>query len=289
MKSRLLLAALCVGAMLGAAALAFADDAPRQGSRSNSKTVAELDRGTATARCKPGDSAISGGFRGEFDASEVVSGNSPQLQVIESRLKPERGWASSAFNVGGTGDLTTYVYCGPRGPSAASTSTTVDGTPFMGTTSTGGATARCPAGTKVISGGFDNPSFRVTGDYGTDTRLIPYLSRRSGPREWTVEAANFGGADGRLVAYAYCQDVPAPRAKRQRATFTAPMDEVVAGAVVARCARGQRVLSGGFKLTGPEPHLVASRRARRRGWKVTGAVGYPGQVTVTAYAYCENG
>lgn len=277
-----------LSALLSVASVAAWAGPLRQAASSATETIAEFDNGSATARCKAGSEAISGGFRGEFDPSEVTSGNSPQLQVYESRLRGERGWIGSAYNVGETGEFTSFVDCRARGPKGESKAKRVEGTPFMGATQTGEVTARCPAGTTVISGGFDNPDFRWTGDYANDNRLVPFISRRSGPRKWTVEAANYGGADGTLVAYAYCQDVPSLRTKQVTETFAAPLDGVRLGSAVARCPRGRRVVSGGFKLTGLEPHLVASRKVGSRRWKASASVGYPGEATLTAYAYCES-
>jgi hypothetical protein len=277
----------CLFAVLTVMVLAATAGALRQAASSATETVAEGETGSATARCKAGTEAVSGGFRGEFDPAEVVSGNSPQLQVYESRLRPERGWVGAAYNQGATGELTAFVDCRARGPKVESKARTVDGTPFMGVTRTGEATARCPAGTRVIGGGFGNPTVRVTGDYENDNRILPYISRKAGPRSWTVEAANFGGADGTLVAYAYCQDVPSLRTKRTTATFTAPPDEVRQGSTVARCPRGQRVVSGGFKVVALDPHVVASRKVGARRWKASASVPSPGQTKLTAYAYCR--
>lgn len=277
----------CVGAVLLVLALAAAAAALSRAGDSASRTVAQFDNGSATARCKAGTEAISGGFRGEFNPAGVVGGNSPQLQVYESRLRGDRGWVGSAYNLGATGDLTSFVDCRARGPREESKTVTVEGTPFMGASRTGDATARCPAGTRVVSGGFDNPDFRWTGDYESDNRIVPYISRKAGPRSWTVEAANQGGADGTLVAYAYCQDVPSLRTERVTATFTAPPDEVRQGSTVAGCPRGQRVVSGGFKVVRLDPHVVASRKVGARRWKVSASAPYPGQTKVTAYAYCR--
>lgn len=280
---------VCIGVLLGTVALVATAGAFRQAASSAAQTIEELENGSATARCKPGSTAISGGFKGEFDAAEVPSGNSPQMLFYESRRRRDRGWTGSAYNVGDTGELTSYVGCRAQGAKASSKSRTVAGTPFMGATRTGAATATCPAGTKAISGGFDNPDFRWTGDFENSNRIVPYISRKSGPRGWTVEAANGGGAEGTLVAYAYCQDESSLRTKRKSVTFAAPVDGVREESAVARCGRGQRVVSGGFKLTGLEPTLVASRKVGGRRWKASASVGYPGQATVTAYAYCEAG
>jgi hypothetical protein len=279
----------CVSAVLLVLALAATAGALRRAGDSASQTVAEFDNGSATARCKAGTEAISGGFRGEFDPAGVVSGESPQLQVYESRMRGDRGWVGSAYNVGATGNFTSFVDCRARGPKEESKTARVEGTPFMGASRTGDATARCPAGTRVVSGGFDNPDFRWTGDYENNNRIVPYISRKTGPRSWTVEAANYGGADGTLAAYAYCQDVPSLRTKRTTATFSAPPDEVRQGSTVARCPRGQRVVSGGFKAVGVDPQVVASRKVGARRWKASASVPYPTAITLTAYAYCRNG
>lgn len=269
--------------------LATAVGAFRQAASTASQTVGKLENGSATARCNPGSTAISGGFKGEYDAAGVPGGTSPQMQVYESRRLRDRGWTGSAYNLGDPGELTSYAGCRAQGAKATSKSRTVAGTPFMGTTRTGAATATCPAGTEVISGGFDNPDFRWTGDYEKSNRIVPYISRKSGPRSWTVEAANGGGANGTLVAYAYCQDEATLRTKRKSVTFAAPVDSVREESAVAKCGRGQRVVSGGFKLTGLEPTLVASRKVGGRRWKASASVGYPGQATLKVYAYCEDG
>jgi hypothetical protein len=280
---------VCLSALLSVTGAAAWAGPLRQAAGSATETVAEFDNGSATARCKAGTEAISGGFRGEFNPAGVVSGNSPQLQAYESRMRGDRGWVGSAYNVGATGEFTSFVYCRARGPRPESKDQTVAGTPFMGVLRTGEATARCPAGTKAISGGFDNPDFRWTGDYESSNRLVPYQSRKAGPRSWTVEAANYGGDDGTLVAYAYCQDGSSLRTKRTTATFTAPPGEVRQGSTVASCPRGQRVVSGGFKVVGLEPHVVASRKRGARRWKASASVAHPGQTKLTAYAYCRNG
>jgi hypothetical protein len=54
-------------------------------------------------------------------------------------------------------------------------------------------TARCPRGTKVVSGGFDNPDFVVN---GTDIAILPFESMKTGKREWTVSARNLGSGLG---------------------------------------------------------------------------------------------
>ena len=210
------------------------------------------------------------------------------MQLHESQRRGNRRWTGSAYNQGAAGDLTTFVYCGPQKLKSRSKSAAIGGSPFMsGDFETGTATAKCPRGTTAVSGGFDNPDFVVEGDYSHDRRIVPYISRKLGGRSWTVEAANYAGAEATLVAYAYCQDAPSLRTKRKSVTFAAPLNGIGVSDAVAKCARGQRVLSGGFKLTGLEPLLLASRKVGGRAWKASASVGYPGEAELTAYAYCE--
>lgn len=277
----------CVGGPLVLAVLAAMSGADGVTTRTASETVGDHSDGTATARCKSGTKAISGGFEGEFDATKVIAGQSPLLQLHESQRRGNR-WTGSAYNLGAAGDLTTFVYCSPQKLRSRSKSTSIEGSPFMsGDLATGTATAKCPRGTTAVSGGFDNPDFKVEGDFSHDRRVVPFISRKLGGRKWTVEGANQAGAEATLVAYAYCQDAPSLRTKRKSVTFAAPLNGVGVSDAVAKCAKGQRVLSGGFKLTGLEPILLASKRVGGRAWKASASVGYPGEAELTAFAYCK--
>lgn len=278
-------ATLAAGLLAAAAMTALAGERLR--TREASVTIAQDEDGTASARCPAGTKAASGGFKQDFEPEEVVIGTSPQLQQFRSQRAGGRRWKGSAYNGGDPGALTTFAYCRPGALERSSKRTTIAGTPFMQPNTTGGVSAKCPGGSTAMSGGFSNPSYVTTGDYDSDTRILPYVSRRKGDRRWKIEAQNSGGAEGTLVAHAYCDEGPAPKVARRAATFSPPVDEVQAGSVVARCDRGHRVVSGGFKL-GPEPSLVvASRRVGGRRWKVTASVAYPSATRVTAYAYCE--
>jgi hypothetical protein len=65
---------------------------------------------------------------------------------------------------------------------------------------TGSATAKCPSGVKVVSGGFEQPDFDPTFD---TAGFQFYGSHRHGGHEWTASAANYGSSDdGTLTSYA---------------------------------------------------------------------------------------
>jgi hypothetical protein len=154
--------------------------------------------GSATARCKRGTEAVSGGFDGPgFDSN--YSG--PVIFPLESRRDGRRKWTVSGFNDGGQpGDLIAYAYCDKSEPglTAKSERATVDTFP-----ATNLATARCKKKSKVVSGGFDSPDYDPS---GTEEETFPFVSRRSGKRGWS--AGGFNVSTSRtldIVAYAYCE------------------------------------------------------------------------------------
>ena len=73
------------------------------------------------------------------------------------------------------------------GLTQVSATTPVDGP----TGTTASATARCPAGTRAISGGYDPTN--VFHPNGSGTALLVNTSRRLGPRAWKVTAYQLGG------------------------------------------------------------------------------------------------
>jgi hypothetical protein len=71
---------------------------------------------------------------------------------------------------------------------------------------TGSVTAKCKRGARAISGGFSGPmdeSFLADQNFGPG--VLPSVSRRAGGRRWVTGATNFGGEDGELTSYVYCE------------------------------------------------------------------------------------
>jgi hypothetical protein len=145
-----------------------------------------------TAKCKKGTQAVSGAF--ETDAS---LGADAYLIVSESRRRGRRGWSASAFNFvfGTTGDLISSAFCRDQKLKRRSASVGVDGLEL------GRATAKCPKGTKVFSGGFDAEERNLN---GPSPNFFIRTSRKVGRRRWEVAAFNNSGTQGDLAAYAYC-------------------------------------------------------------------------------------
>jgi hypothetical protein len=87
--------------------------------RSKTTTIAgatgmqDDESGFATAKCKKGTRAVSGGFSGLVNESFLANDDSgPGVIASISRRAGGRKWETEALNIGGeSGELTGYVYC----------------------------------------------------------------------------------------------------------------------------------------------------------------------------------
>jgi hypothetical protein len=279
-----ILASSAALAALVTAALAVAGTKLKTSSATGTAKVG--DSPTATAKCKKGTKAASGGFESLSDTPTGLGG-----EIHESRRDGRRKWTGSSFNPGSGSTLTVFAYCRDEKVKSASADVAIaaDVDPDPVALPTGTATATCPRGTKVISGGFDNPDFSfIGGSSGTDIR--PYESFKSGKRTWTVSASDRGDEGGTLVAYAYCHKGKTPKTKQATETLALGPGGFPLDSVTARCKKSQRVVSGGFAsdpvadVNGP--FFTGSRRDGKRKWIVTAAANLPGPA-ITTYAYCE--
>jgi hypothetical protein len=150
----------------------------------------------------------------------------------------------------------------------------------------GSATGKCPQGTKAVSGGFDNPDFDVDFSGMGQTGLIGYESRRQGKRKWTASALNLGDDSGELRVQANCREGEKLKRKQRSEEIDATGGAELAE-VTARCAKKQRVISGGFSSSDPidaggsELALVyGSRKQGKRQWTVSAVL--TGEETITA-------
>ena len=242
--------------------------------RSATVTVASGESDSVVAQCPRGTKPVAGGFEAQSrpEGPDPV----PTFNLFKSKGTGARGWTAAASNGGSAaGDLTSFAYC--RDLALERRSATVS----VGPDEPESATAKCPRGTKALSGGFDAdtasgdvPLFRITG------------SKKKGKRKWTVSATETFGAEGDLTAHVYCGDGKALKAKD--ASETLPQNTV--GELKARCKRGQRVLSGGFEAPDPPGPVAgslvsASHKVGRRTWTVSAVA--LNEETVTAYAYCQ--
>jgi hypothetical protein len=280
MRTCLVLAATAALALAGIAATAGAG---KKLKTRIAKTTVEVDEnGAATAACKRGTKAVSGGFEAEFSPPPV---DFPFIVGDASRRTAPRKWSSSADNTGNAaGDLTSFAYCRAQNAKRASDSVTIP----VGQFDT--ATATCPKGTKVLSGGFRADPI-VPG--GGDTPVLRVSeSRKAGNRAWEASAFSNGNVPGDLTAYAYCRHGKRLKTKQTSTTLTQKTPDMDFKDIEARCKRNQRTVSGGF--SSPEvaaettPRFISSRKLGKRGWGVAAFIGGTGAtIDFTTYAYCE--
>jgi hypothetical protein len=226
-------------------------------------------------RCKRGTKALSGGWDAEVD----ISGPTAIFYPLTSARDGKRSWTAEGANTGSPGEMTGFAYCRDERVKTKSAATTVP----VGQTES--VAAKCPKGTKAVSGGF---STEFEPGAPGQSLIINEDSSRSGRREWTVTGSNIAGDDGTLTAQVNCRE--GKRLKTRQAS------ELVSGPgpdqadITAKCKRRERVVSGGY--TGPPLEsggalVEASHRVGKRGWKVSAITGATNTEEVTAFAYCE--
>lgn len=233
---------------------------------------------SATAKCKPGTRAVSGGF----DAPDSeAAGATPRNLAFLSQRTGKRGWTAGAGNPGSeAGDWIVFAYCSDSLPKLKSRSATVSVAGDGANT----ATAKCPKGGEAVSGGF------LAQDESDDDDPFPFESRRVGKRKWQVSARNFREDPVQLTAIAYCAKRKLGlKAATTEVTHTAPDTNVEAE---ARCKKGTKAVSGGFdgELTANferETYPFQSIRSGGRRWSAA-AFGYIEEPSVDwrVFAYC---
>jgi hypothetical protein len=198
------------------------------------------------------------------------------------RLGVQRGFHISAFLLDPSPantvarDVTIQVSCG-RGliPTAAPHRTV-----FIRPGQTKTATARCPGGTQLFSGGFQRTDFRSpNGSYVTESRAV-------GTRAWRVTGSAFGTLGGELTAIAHCSRDRSLPITEVSASVPLPA-RAAATATTPPCPGGRRLTSGGFSASGSDDIFFADGGFNRNGtWSAT-AYGYFGPApALTAYGYC---
>lgn len=173
----------------------------------------------------------------------------------------------------------TLVLLGAPAVAGAELITVRDSTPIPGEQGpTATATATCPPGTNVVSGGWE-----ATAGVTSATE-----SRRVGMRSWrvTVVRATNDLAPATLKTFAYCDD-RARRLDGATALLGSDAEDKPTGVSVP-CPAGERAVSGGFQLLGSNPYTGVIQglfRATQRAWRVNYDPGYDIS-TARAFAYC---
>jgi hypothetical protein len=246
--------------------------ASAHGPSTKTTTAAFTDTGDGfvegTATCPAGQHVIAGGFSGSNTSDNAV------VNMASS---------DSAWYVKGEFDAAVakvFAYC----------STNLDVTPVVGTTTvtaqTSGtntsATARCPRGSRAVSGGWQ---------FSTPVENSPvYTSAPSARKAWVVTAVNGNGGDWTLTSIAYCMTGVDATTSSQEVPIAAGSDATA----TATCATG-RLIGGGFRTAptpdwnntdGPDTFHLRSSRASRTSWTIAGHNYSSAAGTMTAYARC---
>jgi hypothetical protein len=246
---------------------------------SKTKTIGPSGKGAVTAKCPKGSEAAAGGFVGAFSNPDGKN------LGFASRRTTARGWKAGAWNLDEThsAKLTAHAYCSKR-PLHLKVKTAKKA---LGFEQQGSATAKCPRGTKVVSGGFAGPFSQS----GVGASMFVYSSKRVGKARWRAAAANEGGAKGTLTAFAYCKK-HAPRLTPHSKKITVS-DPNFPKKVTARCPTGSQAFSGGFDNPEFGPNVddsaivpYESFRSSKRKWTVGGR-NFADSGTLVAYAYCS--
>jgi hypothetical protein len=260
------LAGVLVLAVLGAAT-ALGGDKLKTGSET--VDVGSRDPGSATAKCKPGTKAVSGGF----ETPATTGKGTASIDIAQSSRAGGRKWTSAGTNSSflETAELTSYAYC--RDEKVKSRKVTQSIPPTLQPET---VTAKCKKGTKAISGGFktEPPVYEMV------TPIINVrISRKVGARRWQVTAANFGSVAGDLTVQVNCREGKGLKTQARTAT----VEELGETALDVDCKRKQRVVSGGFAHPTPNFGARTSKRDGKRGWHLLAHA----SDELTVYAYCE--
>jgi hypothetical protein len=279
LKRRIARSALIASAAIAVASASSAGGALK--TKSASTTVgADFDAGAATAKCKQGSEAVSGGFDNPGFNEDFLTEADEAIFNIASAREGKRKWFVLGENGGDVaGEMFAFAYCDKKEPGLKRKAKTasIDGS------ATESVSAKCKRGSVAVAGG-----------YGSDDPLpswSPLASMRDGKRKWTVRAYNFGTDPSELTAFAYC-DKREPAVKTKSAE--GPVLAGGAGTLTATCKRGRQAVSGGFDTpngdptipTSPAIYPYESRRTGKREWT---ASGWNDEETGTfvVYAYCK--
>ncbi len=173
--------------------------------------------------------------------------------------------------------VTVQVVCG-RGLVSATPSP--HKTVFIKSGQVRSATARCPKGQQLVTGGFQRTNFGADGgNYVTESRAV-------GSRAWRVSGSAFPAGGGELTAIAYCVRQKRPILTEVEASAPVPAGQA-ANATTPTCPNGQRMTTTGFSLNGSREAFYVGSSLNGDGTSTATAFGQFGPVpSLTAYAYC---
>lgn len=143
------------------------------------------------------------------------------------------------------------------------------------------ATARCPKGQQLVTGGFQRTNFGIDGggNYVTESRAV-------GTAAWRVSGSAFPPGGGELTAIAYCV-----KHRRPFLTEVSASTPVVPGqsatATTPPCPAGRRLTTTGFSTDGSRNAFFVGSSLNDDGSSSSTVFGYFGPApSLNAYGYC---
>jgi hypothetical protein len=146
------------------------------------------------------------------------------------------------------------------------------------------ATARCPKGQQLITGGFQRTNFASDGgNYVTESRAV-------GTNAWKVTGSAYIGSGttggGELTAIAYCSKAKGPILTEVASTPAPVPAGMNVAATTPACPEGLRLTTTGFALDSRNA-FYAGNSLNDDGTTTANAFGYFGLANLTAYGYCQ--
>jgi hypothetical protein len=248
---------------------------------------------TASANCPPGKQAIGGGF-----SAPVVPGSA--VVVHDSYLSALGSWTATGQVADGSGAVTAYAYCRNSAVALIADITNSTTLHFSGDNQT--VTSTCPAGTRLIGGGFQG-----TVPAANDAVIAPQVNQATSPSTWTVTGVQNQDGTLTMTAHAYCMTrIAAPLILTQSSSGTVAQFGLLSAAtpacpVAKKAKKGKkkrkrkpaRLLSaGGFATslyTGSSPLMVLGQaQIANGGWfaSAVDATSATGPATITSQAMC---
>jgi hypothetical protein len=243
---------------------------------------------TAVATCPTGKQVVGGGFSAPLSTSTA-------MYVHDSYRSSSQSWTVVGMELGGTPNAATAIaYC--RNTTKSPISDVAQAQSISGTFQTATLTPSCPAGTQLVSGGFQ----------ATHNSSDIFLVEQSAPgpgRAWSVTGEGVNPLSQSLIAHAYClAGISAPKVLSQSNTLNLASGtpfSVTTGACPKppkpkkgkKKKPAQLLSAGGFNgptYTGSGPLLLWSESSVvAPGWRSTAFdAGGPGAATLTSYGVC---
>jgi hypothetical protein len=244
---------------------------------SNSVSIGPNTFAPVAAPCPSGTDPVSAGFQvGGFD---TVEGG--VLPTTSRRSAAGSNAIGGNYSDSATGALTDYAYCDTSSRNIVTRAASVN----LPADVPKSATAMCPEGTKVISGGY------VTISGGSGVEVFPYRSRKA-LNGWRASAVDFGSGGGTLRALAYCQNNGPTLESNSASQMTNPAQYHGLATVEPSCPAHTRPISGGFDgHYDPSPQRGVAPLTSKRvagGWRVSGSsTSASVDAQLTGLVYCE--